>query len=146
MRSAARAAALSLLPALLLAGCSQRPVETHDQRLQQQAAQGADQVRHDLRDAGVEARKALKNARRDTRDVVTGARQGWKEGSPRGSADRVDLNHASVADLETLPGMTHATARRIVDHRPYRRANALLEQGIVSRGEWDRLEGHVTAE
>lgn len=133
-----------LISLLVLAGCAPSPPT--DRQLQRQAEQDAHQVRHDLRDAGKETKQALLNARRETQDVIAGARQGWKEGSPNEGgtgAEGVDVNSASAAELETLPGVTPSVARRIIADRPYSRADALLEQGIVSREEWDRIRGRV---
>ncbi len=38
---------------------------------------------------------------------------------------RVSLNRASLAELESLPGVGPTLARRIVDHRPYLRIDDL---------------------
>ena len=51
---------------------------------------------------------------------------------------RIDLNRATAADLELLPGVGPTLARRIVDHRsargPFGRAEDLLQvQGIGQR-------------
>jgi DNA uptake protein ComE-like DNA-binding protein len=55
------------------------------------------------------------------------------------AADRVDVNHASVAELETVPGMTPTWATRIVRYRPYRTKQDLVDQGIVSRVVYERI-------
>jgi DNA uptake protein ComE-like DNA-binding protein len=56
----------------------------------------------------------------------------------------VDLNAASRADLETLPGVTAATARRIEANRPYDAPRDLLKKGVVTEAEYDRIAGDVT--
>jgi DNA uptake protein ComE-like DNA-binding protein len=55
----------------------------------------------------------------------------------------VDLNSASRADLETLPGVTAGTARRIENNRPYDTPHDLVRKGVVSQGEYDRIAGEV---
>ena len=136
---------------LSLTACTTRPAQTPDERLQHQAAENAKQVRHDLKDAGVEARHALRQAGRDTKDIVAGARQGWREGAPAprsgatGASMVVDVNHASVAELERLPGVHAAAARRIVARRPFHHANELEKQGIVSHAEYERIASQLTA-
>lgn len=43
-----------------------------------------------------------------------------------GGAERVSINSASLAQLESLPGVGPATAQKIADHRPYSRVDDLL--------------------
>ncbi len=127
-----------------MAGCTSHPVETPDQRLQRQAADSARQVRHDLKDAGKEARLAVHQAGRDTRDIVAGARQGWREGAPE-SSSMLDVNHASLAELERLPGVHLTTARRIVAQRPFDHAEDIEKRGIVTHAEYERIAPRITA-
>ncbi len=122
-------------------GCT-RPAQSPDERLRQQAAADAKQLHHDLRDAGKEARQAVVAARRETGDIVAGARQGWQEGGGP-ALGRVDLNRAPVEQLEQLPGITPTQARRIAAHRPYRDGEALVARGILSRGEYERIRPEI---
>ena len=136
----------------MVLGCTEKPVQTPDERLRQQAAVGAEQMHHELKDAGKEARQALKEAGRTTRDVVAGARQGWREGGDKaGSADvaerdKVDINHASLAELESLPGIHGEVARRIVAGRPYGDSGQLRKRGIVTHEEYARIAERLSAE
>ncbi len=142
-----------------LAGCTTRPAETPDEKLQHQAAQDAQQLHHDLKDAGKEASAALVAARRETKDVVAGAKQGWNEGGgkpgsreaatgadPGRDGDTVDVNHASVRVLETLPGIHAETARKIVAGRPYADRAELEKRGILSHAEYAHIASQLSAE
>ena len=59
--------------------------------------------------------------------------------------DRIDLNHATIEELEKIPGMTHTWAARIVRFRPYRAKNELLDRGIVSSEIYGRIKNFVVA-
>ena len=143
------AAFLVLVPAL--SGCTVRPAQSPDERLRNQAAEDAKQVHHDLRAAGTEAKHALVDARRETKDIVAGAREGWAESSgPKhdksgDGTGTVDLNHASAAELEVLPGIEARTARRIEAARPYSNPDELWKHHLVTRAEFDRIADRLTA-
>ena len=140
----------SLAVVLALPGCTVRPAPTPEERLRNQAAADAKQVHHDLRAAGTEAQHALVDARRETRDLVAGAREGWTEGGgPKGDKtggrrEKLDLNHASAAELETLPGVEPRTAHRIVAARPFGDPDELWKHHLVTRAEFDRIEDRLT--
>ncbi len=159
-----RAASFLAAALLCLLGCQSRPVETPDQRLRRQAAEDAAQVHHDVKQAGREARQALSAAGRETRDIVAGAREGWRdgaakdgpllgsgEGSKPGSKagspgrDAVDINHASARELQRLPGIDQAIAARIVGGQPYRDPAELERQGLVTRAEYRRIAPRLVA-
>lgn len=52
---------------------------------------------------------------------------------PGAGAGLVDLNSAPIAELETLPGVNEATARKIVAGRPYESLDDLARAGITNR-------------
>lgn len=138
-----------LLMGLLAAGCA-RPHETEDERIQRQAAEDTRQIRKDAQNAGVEARKAAEQARRQARDIIAGVREGWQQGAPPGKGGdehaRVDLNTASVAEIDALPGISAAEARAIVRHRPYHSTSELLRRKLVSDAEYDRIADRIRVE
>jgi len=72
-------------------------------------------------------------------------------GTPRTSAnapspeDRVDINHASLSELQHVPGMTQTWAARIVRFRPYHSKADLLQRGVVPDAVYDRIKDYVIA-
>lgn len=66
-------------------------------------------------------------------------------GGPAGD-DRIDLNRAGQAELETLPGVGPVTARRIIEARIDRRfasVRDLRSRGLVSEAVFEDLESLV---
>jgi competence protein ComEA len=78
---------------------------------------------------------------------AAGAATGRPADSTRGAAARVDLNRATPAELDALPGIGPVLARRIVEHRerfgPYRRAQDLLDVPGIGPKLYAKLEGRV---
>lgn len=72
-------------------------------------------------------------------------------GAPKTSAkappaeDRVDINHASLEELEKIPGMTPSWAGRIVRFRPYRSKLDLVEHGVVTSRVYERIKDYIVA-
>ena len=130
----------------LAAGCM-RPHETEDERLRRQTAEDTRQLRHDAQNAGVEARKAADKAQKAAQDIVAGVRQGWQEGAPPGSAHhgaaRLNVNTATVEQLAALPGISTATARRIVHKRPYASTDELVSRRAMTNAEYDRVSDRL---
>ncbi len=63
------------------------------------------------------------------------------------SGGLVDLNSASIAELDTLPGVGRATAERIVSHRqsrPFRSARDLMRVKGIGPAKWSRLKDRVS--
>jgi DNA uptake protein ComE-like DNA-binding protein len=62
--------------------------------------------------------------------------------APKGPTGPVDLNKASESDLETLPGVGPATAKKIIAGRPYS-AVADLSKAGVPKGTIDKISSMV---
>ena len=59
--------------------------------------------------------------------------------------DRIDINHASSAELLKVPGMTPSWAGRIVRFRPYRTKQDLLDRGVLPSDVYARIKDYVIA-
>ena len=83
--------------------------------------------------------EATAQAKSDAKAVADGIREGWNRNQV------VDLNSASKERLESLPGMTPAEADRVIAGRPFREPGELVTRHIVSKAEYDKIAGRVTA-
>ena len=109
--------ALVLWVPLILAGCT-----AHDR--------SPDQIRK-------QTARATATAARDTKAIVQGVVEGVRQ------QRTININHASVDDLKSLPGIDDALAKRIVERRPYSDSYDLVKRRIVSRKEYDRISGKI---
>ncbi|HEX3470569.1 MAG TPA: helix-hairpin-helix domain-containing protein [Silvibacterium sp.] len=116
-----------------------------DQQLQQRAAQTTQQVKQGAQQVAAGARAAAGNATRQVDAIAAGVKQGLRQPAS-GSTAVIDINSASAAQLATLPGISDARAKRIVDHRPYTSPHDLVGKGIISEAEYSRLSGRIVAD
>ncbi len=52
---------------------------------------------------------------------------------------KVDVNHASVEELNKLPGITSVLAERIVQHRPYRKLDDLVTRKVLGKKQFAKI-------
>jgi DNA uptake protein ComE-like DNA-binding protein len=139
----------AVLLALAVAGC-QRPQETEDQRIRRQAAEDTRQVKQDAKEFAADTKKEALHAQRQVKDIVAGVKEGLAEPSkppsaPSASSSEIDINSASAAKLETLPGVSPIVARRIISNRPYDSTDALVTKAHLKQEEYDRIAGSIVA-
>jgi DNA uptake protein ComE-like DNA-binding protein len=58
---------------------------------------------------------------------------------------KVDINTASKADLEKLPGIGDAYAEKIIAGRPYKAKDDLLHKKVLPKATYDKVSSHIVA-
>ena len=70
-----------------------------------------------------------------------GATTGTKE-MPK---DKIDLNSASPEELQKLPGIGEALSKKIVENRPYKRKDELVQKKVIPAPTYEKIKDHVVA-
>lgn len=128
-----------------LAGCNTNGPPQSDQQLKDNAAKTTEQVKAGAQQAAADAKVAAANAERKVDDIASGVKEGM-HGNEKPSAGVIDINTATTAQLETLPGISGTRAQRIVDNRPYTSPHDLVAKGVVSEAEYARVSGKIIAD
>ncbi len=124
-------------------GCNSNDPDqrARDEKTREQVAQATANAKPAIEDAGRKIGQAAHEAADEARAAAQGVRDGWNE-SHHGP---LDINSASETQLDDLPGIDKRTARHIIAGRPFHEKHELLDKGIVSSDEYDRIRDDVTA-
>jgi competence protein ComEA len=64
-------------------------------------------------------------------------------GKPAG--DLMDINSASVEQLQTLPGIGEAYSKKIVQNRPYKGKDELVRKQVIPQATYDKIKEQIIA-
>lgn len=64
---------------------------------------------------------------------------------PAGSVALIDINRATAAELEAIPGIGKAYAAKIIGGRPYANKAQLVQKNILGQALYDRVKDRLIA-
>jgi competence protein ComEA len=75
--------------------------------------------------------------------VATPAKTEAKGGEAK--SPLLDINTAPPSELEALPGIGDAYAKKIVENRPYKRKDELIKKKIIPQATYDKIKDRIIA-
>ena len=65
--------------------------------------------------------------------------------APATKKEPLDINSASADELKALKGIGEADAKKIVENRPYKTKDELVEKKVVPKATYDKIKDQIVA-
>jgi DNA uptake protein ComE-like DNA-binding protein len=127
-----------------MSGCD-RSTSENDQQLRQKSADATRDVKKGAKQLAANTKVAAANAVNGVNAVAEGVKDGVKSNKGGASDDLVDINSASTVTIALLPGISISKAHDIVKDRPYRSPRSLVQRGLLTQAQFNRIADKITA-
>src|SRR4029450_740651 len=95
-----------------------------------------------LSDSFAQTPPAKSEAKPAAKDPAKPAAEAKKD---MGKHEPVDINSASADELKAIPGIGDAYSKKIIDNRPYKRKDELVQKKVVPQATYDKIKDHIVA-
>jgi DNA uptake protein ComE-like DNA-binding protein len=65
--------------------------------------------------------------------------------APAAKKEPLDINSASADELKAIKGIGEADAKKIVENRPYKTKDELVEKKVVPKATYDKIKDQIVA-
>jgi len=79
--------------------------------------------------------------------LAAGTTPAWAQATtpPAAKQAPVDINSASPAELKAVKGIGEADAKKIVENRPYKSTDELVQKKVMPKATYDKIKNQIVA-
>ena len=84
----------------------------------------------------------IENSR--TLDYISPQNISPSENNSSNSVEKININQATIEELDTLPGIGKVTAQKIINNRPYENIDELLTKKVINKSTFEKIKDLIS--